>query len=90
MLLLWCCYRYVAGKLKTEKVVRLDNGFPTTQREKNAFDARQEENMRKLSQEMFGDIKLQLPRKPREGPKVGRNDKCPCESGKKYKSCCAV
>ena len=23
-----------------------------------------------------------------EGPKVGRNDKCPCGSGKKYKSCC--
>lgn len=24
----------------------------------------------------------------REGPKVGRNDPCPCESGKKYKKCC--
>ena len=23
----------------------------------------------------------------REGPKVGRNDACPCGSGKKYKSC---
>ena len=23
-----------------------------------------------------------------EGPKVGRNDKCPCGSGKKYKQCC--
>ena len=23
-----------------------------------------------------------------EGPKVGRNDPCPCESGKKYKNCC--
>jgi preprotein translocase subunit SecA len=21
-------------------------------------------------------------------PKVGRNDPCPCESGKKYKQCC--
>lgn len=25
----------------------------------------------------------------REGPKVGRNDLCPCGSGKKYKKCCA-
>ena len=25
----------------------------------------------------------------REGPKVGRNDPCPCGSGKKYKKCCA-
>lgn len=21
-------------------------------------------------------------------PKIGRNDKCPCGSGKKYKNCC--
>jgi hypothetical protein len=24
----------------------------------------------------------------RVGPKVGRNDPCPCGSGKKYKHCC--
>ncbi len=24
----------------------------------------------------------------RDGPKVGRNDQCPCGSGKKYKKCC--
>ena len=24
----------------------------------------------------------------REDPKVGRNDPCPCGSGKKYKKCC--
>ena len=23
-----------------------------------------------------------------KGPKVGRNDPCPCGSGKKYKKCC--
>ena len=26
----------------------------------------------------------------REAPKVGRNDPCPCQSGKKYKKCCAA
>ena len=26
----------------------------------------------------------------REAPKVGRNDSCPCGSGKKYKKCCGV
>ncbi|MDR2502930.1 MAG: preprotein translocase subunit SecA [Deltaproteobacteria bacterium] len=34
------------------------------------------------------------PRKPatvkREEPKVGRNDPCPCGSGKKYKKCCGL
>ena len=32
------------------------------------------------------DIKLN-PTK-REYPKIGRNDKCPCGSGLKYKNCC--
>jgi SEC-C motif-containing protein len=31
-----------------------------------------------------------VPPKPvvRTGPKIGRNDPCPCNSGKKYKKCC--
>lgn len=24
----------------------------------------------------------------RSGPKIGRNDPCPCQSGKKHKKCC--
>jgi len=26
----------------------------------------------------------------RESPKIGRNDPCPCGSGKKYKKCCGL
>jgi len=26
----------------------------------------------------------------REAPKIGRNDPCPCESGRKFKKCCGV
>ena len=26
----------------------------------------------------------------RTEPKIGRNDKCPCRSGKKYKNCCGI
>jgi SEC-C motif-containing protein len=37
----------------------------------------------------FDDGEL-VPEKPvvREEPKIGRNDPCPCGSGKKYKKCC--
>jgi preprotein translocase subunit SecA len=28
------------------------------------------------------------PKPVRAGPKVGRNDPCPCGSGKKFKHCC--
>jgi preprotein translocase subunit SecA len=31
---------------------------------------------------------LSKPPPKRSGPKVGRNDPCPCGSGKKYKQCC--
>ena len=33
------------------------------------------------------EVPIQLPFH-REEPKVGRNDPCPCGSGKKYKKCC--
>jgi hypothetical protein len=32
--------------------------------------------------------RLALPRKPQAKQKVGRNDPCPCGSGKKFKNCC--
>ncbi len=35
-----------------------------------------------------GDVKLELAPVRREMPKVGRNEPCPCGSGKKYKNCC--
>ncbi len=34
-----------------------------------------------------GDV-VQVATVRRESPKVGRNDPCPCGSGKKYKKCC--
>ena len=39
------------------------------------------------SQQEQPDIELPKPVK-RELPKVGRNDLCPCGSGKKFKRCC--
>lgn len=77
---------FLGDKLVNERVVRLNNGFPTTQREADDFDRRQEANIQKLAQHMGITIK----RKQREGPRVGRNDPCPCGSGKKYKACCGV
>jgi SEC-C motif-containing protein len=31
-----------------------------------------------------------IPQIRRAGPKVGRNDPCPCGSGRKYKKCCGA
>lgn len=65
-------------------MIRLDNGFPTTKREKDAFEAKQEANMKILAQ----NLGIVIPKKKKEGPKLGRNDSCDCGSGRKYKKCC--
>jgi preprotein translocase subunit SecA len=37
-----------------------------------------------------GEQPAVVPAPIRSGPKVGRNDPCPCGSGKKYKACCGA
>jgi preprotein translocase subunit SecA len=50
---------------------------------REAFDPSRGEN------ESNGEeLQLVIPAVRRESPKVGRNDPCPCGSGKKYKNCC--
>jgi preprotein translocase subunit SecA len=38
--------------------------------------------------EAADELSKDKPKPKRTGPKVGRNDPCPCGSGKKYKHCC--
>ncbi|HDY89503.1 MAG TPA: hypothetical protein ENH82_15495, partial [bacterium] len=40
----------------------------------------------KIKQSSKGQGKIQP--LTRRGKKVGRNDKCPCDSGRKFKQCC--
>ncbi len=44
----------------------------------------------KPTSEGFADGKRPAARKPATSTKVGRNDPCPCGSGKKYKKCCGM
>ena len=44
----------------------------------------------KPTSEGFADGKPAVARKPATSKKVGRNDPCPCGSGKKYKKCCGI
>lgn len=73
------------GEIINERVMRLDNGYPTTHREAGEFDKRQEANIQKLAESLGITIHNKKP----TGPKVGKNDPCPCGSGKKYKNCCS-
>jgi len=77
--------RFIKGNLLNEQIVRLANGFPTTEREATEFDKRQEENLKILANE----IGITMGRKGK-GPKVQPNAPCTCGSGKKYKKCHGV
>lgn len=76
-------------KLCNELVVRLDNGFPTTEREAKEFEIRQEENLQKMARDLLGDNVI-INKKKSDAPKVGRNDPCTCGSNKKFKKCCGA
>jgi hypothetical protein len=59
-------------QLMNELVVRLENGYPTTEREARQFDERQEANLRVLAKELLGkDIVLG---KKKDENRQGRND----------------
>jgi preprotein translocase subunit SecA len=50
-----------------------------------------ERRQRRQQQELqyqTGPAQAEAPRPVRAGAKIGRNDPCPCGSGKKYKKCC--
>jgi preprotein translocase subunit SecA len=54
-------------------------GGSTTNEDKKGSD---------LVSEAADELSKEKPKPKRTGPKVGRNDPCPCGSGKKFKQCC--
>jgi len=74
--------RFVKGKLLSEQIVRLTNGYPTTEREAKEFDRKQEELLQKLAK----DAGITIGKK-KNPDKVKPNEPCTCGSGKKYKKC---
>jgi len=75
--------RFVKDVLMSEQIVRLNNGYPTTEREAKEFDRRQEENLQKLAKQMG----ISVGKKKTTTPKQKPNETCSCGSGKKFKKC---
>jgi len=80
--------RILEGKPISEQVVRLENGFPTTEREAQAFDEKAEKNKKAAAKHIRKLVKT-VETKHGSNKKVGRNDDCSCGSGLKFKKCCA-
>eukprot|EP01126_Amoeba_proteus_P047951 TRINITY_DN5514_c0_g1_i12.p1 TRINITY_DN5514_c0_g1~~TRINITY_DN5514_c0_g1_i12.p1 ORF type:complete len:403 (-),score=104.50 TRINITY_DN5514_c0_g1_i12:132-1274(-) len=60
--------RFVDGNLLTEEIVRLENGFHTTERERKSFDEKKEENDKRTEEELRKMLKL-------AGPAMGLGEK---------------
>ena len=63
--------------------------------EKDGVDFKSMRQMKKWMKEHEAELKAEqatgIPKVEtvvHEGPRIGRNDPCPCGSGKKYKKCC--
>jgi len=53
-----------------------------------AFQRKKKKELEQARMAGAGDMQVQ--QVVRSGNKVGRNDPCPCGSGKKYKKCCGA
>eukprot|EP01133_Synstelium_polycarpum_P013745 gene13745-16213_t len=83
--------RVIKGELLTEQIVRLANGYPTTEREAQEFDNNSEANARKAEEYVRGRLAesgVTMGTKGAPKKAAGRNEDCPCGSGKKNKKCC--
>ena len=80
--------------LRTEKGTESDDEgiveFEATYTRKQIRDVHHETGyFKKIDGEWFYSVgQLKTTTVVREGAKIGRNDSCPCGSGKKYKKCC--
>lgn len=70
----------------------VENNFEDVQVEVNETSPQDVEDVltRAQFEQMMRQYKMnhRTPQQVRENPKIGRNDPCPCGSGKKYKNCC--
>ncbi len=88
--------QFSAGSAPTADATHYGDGNATRQRRaQTTLDELEEEFQRKKRREleqakMAGSGEAQHVQQVVRGEKVGRNDPCPCGSGKKYKKCCGA
>ncbi|MGC1289704.1 MAG: preprotein translocase subunit SecA [Candidatus Acidiferrales bacterium] len=76
------------GRIDTESVRFLYLMQPARPEEEAKQIERRQQRAQQNLQLQTGREKAEAPKQVRTGAKIGRNDTCPCGSGKKYKKCC--
>jgi len=78
------------GNIPTAEVEALVKRFKESQGKDLWLLKKRYARMKQFGREQMKRIKQQGGSPRITGPKVGRNDPCPCGSGKKYKKCCGA
>jgi len=87
--------QFSGGSAPTADATDYGNGAKRQRRAQTTLDELEEEFQRKKRREldqarMAGAGEQQHVQQVVRGEKVGRNDPCPCGSGKKHKKCCGA
>lgn len=78
----------LCGLVESEMVLMNDPGLVEDMLMYEQMTGQMEANIYPWDEDALEWMKPEIPTYVREQPKVGRNDPCPCGSGKKYKKCC--
>ena len=81
-------FEEMMGRIDVETVRYLFLIQPAKPEEEAREIERRQRRVQQQLQYQAGPAQAEAPKPVRAGAKVGRNDLCPCGSGKKYKKCC--
>ena len=81
-------FEEMMGRIDTEVIRFLYLMQPARPEEEARQIERRQRRQQQELQFQTGSEKAEAPKQVRTGAKIGRNDLCPCGSGKKYKKCC--
>ena len=85
----------IKGKLKDPEIKKRFIDI-AKRMEKDGVDFKSIRQMKKWMKDHEAELRAEQTGAPKvetvvhEGPRIGRNDPCPCGSGKKYKKCCGA
>jgi preprotein translocase subunit SecA len=81
-------FEEMMGRIDSETIRYLFLIQPARPEEEAREIERRQRRQQQQLQYQTGPAQAEAPKPVRTGAKVGRNDSCPCGSGKKYKKCC--
>ncbi len=81
-------FEEMMGRIDSETIRYLFLIQPARPEEEAREIERRQRRQQQQLQYQTGAAQAEAPKPVRTGAKVGRNDSCPCGSGKKYKKCC--